>query len=109
MQNSSRPARQIAALIQCHECIVRYSSILRREFIAPFFSTCGGAQRQTERERYMRRILICNAYLSISSRAGERVTSLPLAGPKLFEAESAASAGRRGAGGGGHRGTRRRH
>src|SRR6185295_19164794 len=49
MQNSSSAARQIAALIQCHECIVRYSCILRREFTG----TCRHAKRaQTLHENY---------------------------------------------------------
>src|SRR5690349_25097794 len=77
MQNSSRPARQIAALIQCHECIVRYSSILRREFIASLFSTCGAPEGKTERERYMRRILICNAFLSMARIGRAGVVSCP--------------------------------
>jgi hypothetical protein len=61
MQNSSNAARQIAALIQCHECIVRYICILRRELTNALAPT--GTTRKTERESYMRRILICNRTL----------------------------------------------
>src|SRR5687768_16420011 len=61
-QNSSSAARQIAALIQCHECMVRYSSILRREFIASLFSAyrgSGGNRARTLHEK--------NSYLQLNT------------------------------------------